>query len=96
MKLNANTQTDHQNAKLTFRLTDIVTYRGTFAAKTTSTTLTRLDTTTTATIMHLQGQNASIKLVVHRQTDRQTDIVTYKAAIAAKNKKNNTYVCDLM
>ena len=46
--------------------------------------------------MHLQGQNASIKLVVHRQTDRQTDIVTYKAAIAAKNKKNNTYVCDLM
>ena len=28
MKLIANTQTDHQNAKLTFRLTDIVTYRG--------------------------------------------------------------------
>ena len=35
--------------------------------------------------MHLQGQNASIKLVVQRQTDRQTDIVTYRAAIAAKN-----------
>ena len=73
MKLIANTQTDHQNAKLTFRLTDIVTYRGAFAAKTTSTTLTRLDTTTIATIMHLQGQNASVKLVVHRPTDRPTD-----------------------
>ena len=72
MKLIANTQTDHQNAKLTFRLTDIVTYRGAFAAKTTSTTLTRLDTTTIATIMHLQGQNAS-KLVEHRPTDRPTD-----------------------
>ena len=36
--------------------------------------------------MHLQGQNASIKLVVHRPTDRQTDIVTYRAAIAAKNE----------
>ena len=69
MKLIANTQTDHQNAKLTFRLTDIVTYRGVFAAKTTSTTL----TTKFATIMHLQGQNPSIKLFVHRQTDRPTD-----------------------
>ena len=73
MKLIANTQTDHQNAKLTFRLTDIATYRGAFAAKNSSTTLTRLDTTTIATIMHLQGKNASIKLVVHRQTDRLTD-----------------------
>ena len=73
MKLIANPQINHQNAKLTFRLTDIVIYRGVFAAKTTSTTLTRLDTTTIATIMHLQGQNASIKLVVHRQTDRPTD-----------------------
>ena len=73
MKLIANTQTDHQNAKLTFRLTDIITYRGAFAAKTTSTTLTRLDPTKIATIMHLQGQNASIKLVVHRQTERPTD-----------------------
>ena len=39
--------------------------------------------------MHLQGQNEAIKLVVHRQTDqptdRQTDIVTYRAAIVAKN-----------
>ena len=72
MKLIANTQTDHQNAKLTFRLTDIVTYKGVFAAKTTSTTLTR-GTITIATIMHLQGQNASTKLIVHRPTDRQTD-----------------------
>ena len=89
MKLIANTQTDHQNAKFAFRLTDIVTYRGAFAAKTASITLTRLDTTTFATIINLQGQNASIKLVVHRQTDRQTDIVTYRAAIAAKNVSNN-------
>ena len=73
MKLIANTQTDHQNAKLTFRLTDIVTYRCAFATKNTSTTPTRLDKITIATIMHLQGQNASIKLVVHRQTNRQTD-----------------------
>ena len=41
MKLIANTQIDHQNNKLTFRLTDFVTYRGEFAAKTTSTTLTQ-------------------------------------------------------
>ena len=45
MKLIANTQTDTQDAKLTFRLTDIITYRGAFAAKTTSTTLIGLDTT---------------------------------------------------
>ena len=76
MKLIANTQTDHQNAKLTFRLTDIVTYRSAFAAKTTSTTLS--DTTTITTIMHLQGQNAFIKHVVHRQTDRQIDRRTDK------------------
>ena len=74
MKLIGNNQTDHQNAKLTFRLTDIDTYRGAFAAETTSTTLTILDTTTIATIMHLQGQNASIKLVVHRPTDRHCDL----------------------
>ena len=74
MKLIANTQIDHQNNKLTFRLTDFVTYRGEFAAKTTSTILTRLDTTTIVTIMHLQGQNAFIKLVVHRQTDRHCDL----------------------
>ena len=64
MKLIANTQTDHQNPKLTFRLTDIVIYRGVFAAKTTSTALTRLNTTI-VTLVHLQGQNA-VKLVVHR------------------------------
>ena len=69
MKLIANPQTNHQNTKLTFRLTDIVTYRGVFAAKTTSTALTRLDTTTIVILMHLQGQNASIKLIVHRQVD---------------------------
>ena len=74
MKLIGNNQTDHQNAKLRFRLTDIDTYRGAFAAKSTSATLTILDTTTIATIMHLQGQNASIKLVVHRQTDRHCDL----------------------
>ena len=73
MKLIANTQTDHQNAKLTFRLSDIVTYRCAVAAKNISTTPTRLSTTTNATIMHLKGQNASIKLVVLRQTDRQKD-----------------------
>ena len=84
MKLVANTQTDHQNVKLTFRLTNIVTYRCAFEAKTTSTTLTRLDTTTIATIMHLQGQNASIKLVVHRPTDIPSiGILIFLAAIVA-------------
>ena len=74
LKLITNTQTDHQNAKLTLRPTDIVTYRGAFAAKTTSAALTRLDTTKIATLMHLQHPNASIKLVVHRQTDRHCDL----------------------
>ena len=32
--------------------------------------------------MHLQGQKASVKLIVHRQTDRHGDL---KAAITAKN-----------
>ena len=42
--------------------------------------------------MHLQGQNEAIKLVVHRQTDRQKDIVTYRAAIAAK-KEEEVLLC---
>ena len=72
MKPIANTQIDHQNSKLTFRLTDIVTYRGAFAIRNISTTPTILDKITIATIMHLQGQNAFTKLIVHRPTDRQT------------------------
>ena len=71
MKLIANTQTDHHNAKLTFRLTDIVTYIYSYNY---ISTLTRLDTTTIAIIMHLQGQSTSKKLVVLRQTDRRCDL----------------------
>ena len=45
------------------------------------------------TIIHSQQHNTSIKLVADRQTDdRQADIVTYRAAFAAKNAK---YKCKM-
>ena len=37
------------------------------------------------TYTHYQQHNTSIKLIAGRQTDRQTDIGTYRAAITAKN-----------
>ena len=40
-------------------------------------------------ICTLKQHNTSIKLIEDRPIDRQTNIATYRAAIAAKNAKND-------
>ena len=87
MKPIANTQTDHQNAKLAFRLIDIATYRGAFTAKKCiyNSNMIRYNNKYNNNALTRPEQSYKTRCPqtdrpTDRQTDRQTDIVTYRAA----------------
>ena len=77
----------------TDRQTNIATYRAAIAAKNLSFNTSNTIYTLPTTYIHYQQHNTSMRLVADRPTDqptdRQTNIVTYRAAITANAKYDN-------